>query len=411
MSPPVSNVVFCVPFVREASLRFVRGIANLPGVRLGLVTQDPRAALPNELDRAITGHWQVRDALDPDHLVEGVRGVARQLGGLNRVVGMLEQLQVPLGAVRDRLGVEGMGEEVARAFRDKARMKEVLRAAGVPCARSRLCTDADEARSFAALVGYPVVVKPPAGAGAKATFRVADRGGLEEALRVLTPGPSRPLQVEEFVVGREHSFDAANVGGRTVWHSVSRYDPTPLHVLETPWIQWTVTVPREADHPQYDDIRAVGAKALAALGMTSGVSHMEWFRRPDGSLAISEVGARPPGAQICSLHSYAHDFDLYAAWGRLVVFDEFTPPQRRYAAGAAYLRAQGEGRVIRALHGVEQAQREIGELVVEARLPRVGAEPTGTYEGDGYVILRHASTDVVERALRRLVTLVRVELG
>ena len=39
------------------------------------------------------------------------------------------------------------------------------------------------------------------------------------------------------------------------------------------------------------------------------------------------------------------------------------------------------------------------------------AEPTGTYEGDGYVILRHASTEVVEKALRRLVTLVRAELG
>jgi hypothetical protein len=102
---------------------------------------------------------------------------------------------------------------------------------------------------------------------------------------------------------------------------------------------------------------------------------------------------------------------MYAAWGRAVVLDEFTPPERRYAAGAAYLRAQGQGRTIRAVHGVEQAQREVGELVVEARLPQVGAEPTGGYEGDGYVILRHASTEVVERALRRLVTLVRVELG
>ena len=405
------HVVFCVPFFREASIRFVKGVAALPDVRLALVTQDPRSALPPDVDRMLTGHWQVKDGLDGEALVEGVRGAARQLGGLDRVVGMLEQLQVPLGYVRDRLGVEGMGEQVARNFRDKSRMKDVLRAAGVPCARHRLCTNFDEARSFAALVGYPIVVKPPAGAGAKATFRVGDGRALEDALRALSPSPDRPLQVEEFVTGKEHSFDAVNVGSRTVWHSLTRYEPSPLQVLETPWIQWTVLVPREIDHPQWNDIRAVGAKALSALGMTSGLSHMEWFRRPDGSLAVSEVGARPPGAQICSLHSYAHDFDMYGAWGRLVVLDEFTAPERRYAAGAAYLRAQGQGRTIRAVHGIEQAQREVGELVVEARLPQVGAEPTGTYEGDGYVILRHASTEVVERALRRLVTLVRVELG
>jgi hypothetical protein len=405
------HVVFCVPFFRETSLRFVRGIAALPDVRLALVTQDHRSALPPEVDRLLAGHWQVRDGLDPEQLLEGVRGVARQMGRVDRVVGMLEQLQVPLGVVRDRMGIEGMGEQVARNFREKSRMKDVLRASGVPCARHRLCTTPDEAISFAATVGFPLVVKPPDGAGAKATFRVSDRDALDDALRSLAPRPERPLQVEEFVTGREHSFDAVNVGNRTVWHSITRYDPPPLHVLENPWIQWTVMVPREIDHPQWNDIRSVATRGLAALGMTTGMSHMEWFRRQDGSIAVSEVGARPPGAHICSLHSYAHDFDLYAAWGRLVVHDQFTPPERRFAAGAAYLRGQGQGRVVRALHGVDQAHREIGELVVEASLPKIGAQATGTYEGDGYVIVRHASTEVVERALRRIVSLVRVELG
>jgi hypothetical protein len=69
------------------------------------------------------------------------------------------------------------------------------------------------------------------------------------------------------------------------------------------------------------------------------------------------------------------------------------------------------GTRIARIHGLDQAQLEVGELVVEARLPQVGAEPTGTYEGDGYVIVRHASTEVVETALRRIVSLVRVELG
>src|SRR5262245_26037466 len=58
---PMRNVVFCVPFFRETSLRFVRGIAALPGVRLGLVTQDHRSALPQELSRTLASHWQVKD--------------------------------------------------------------------------------------------------------------------------------------------------------------------------------------------------------------------------------------------------------------------------------------------------------------------------------------------------------------
>ena len=36
---------------------------------------------------------------------------------------------------------------------------------------------------------------------------------------------------------------------RTVWASVSDYRPPPLTVLRNPWIQWTVLLPRELDHP------------------------------------------------------------------------------------------------------------------------------------------------------------------
>ena len=92
------------------------------------------------------------------------------------------------------------------------------------------------------------------------------------------------------------------------------------------------------------------------------------------------------------------------------MFDEFDPPPRRFSAGAAYLRGQGSGRVV-AIRGLEEAQRELGDLVVEARLPRSGQSPSGTYEGEGYVVLRHPETAVVERGLRRLVSLVRVELS
>jgi hypothetical protein len=164
------------------------------------------------------------------------------------------------------------------------------------------------------------------------------------------------------------------------------------------------------DHPRYDDIRSVAFRALAALGMDTGLSHMEWFRRRDGSLAISEVAARPPGAQFTTLISYAHDMDVYRAWARLMVHDAFDPPPRRWAAGIAFLRGQGTGRVVN-VRGLAEAQRELAGLVVEARLPRAGQSPGGGYEGEGFVVLRHAETAVVAAGLARVVELVRVDLG
>lgn len=403
--------IFVAPVLAETTMRFVESTAALDGVRLALITQEPAQRLSARLRGRLAAYERVPDGLDPDVLTRAVRAVAGRIGRPHRLFGALEQLQVPLAIVRERLGIEGPGVEVATNFRDKAQMKDVLRAAGVPCARHGLAHDAAEGRRIAADIGFPLVAKPPAGAAAKGTYRVDDEGQLGDVLRIARPTADDPLLLEEFVIGEEHSFDSVMIAGRPVWYSLTHYIPGPLQVMENPWIQWTVLLPREMEHPRYDDIRDVAYRALRALGLETGLTHMEWFRRKqDGSVAVSEVGARPPGAQFTTLISYAHDIDFYRAWGRLMVFDSFTPPPRKYAAGIAYLRGQGRGRVV-AIHGLERMQRELGELVVETRLPRLGSHPASSYEGDGYVVLRHPDTAVVADALRRLVAGIRVELG
>ncbi|MCH9650126.1 MAG: ATP-grasp domain-containing protein [Deltaproteobacteria bacterium] len=405
------NVVFVAPFLMPATLSFVEATANLPGVRLGLLSQQPAEHLPSSLRHRLAAHWRVDNALDAQQLADGTRQLQRVLGGpIHRLFGALEQLQVPLGEVRDSLGIEGMGADAANNFRDKARMKTALRQAGLPCARHRLVTSLKEAKDFALEVGFPMVVKPPDGAGAKATFRVDSTEALLEALDLLRPTPGREALLEEFITGEEFSFETLSIRGRPVWSSVSHYQPTPLEVLRNPWIQWCVLLPKELEDPQFAAIHQAGPQALQTLGMGTGLSHMEWFRRSDGSIAISEVGARPPGAQITTLLSYAHDTNFKAVWSHLMVFDELKLPPRQWATGAAFLRGQGIGKV-KDIEGLDRAQKELGPLVVETKLPRAGQSPASGYEGEGYVILRHPETKVVEQALRRLVSLVRVRLA
>jgi formate-dependent phosphoribosylglycinamide formyltransferase (GAR transformylase) len=404
------TVHFVLPFPAPIADRFLTAVAALPEVRLGVISQDPLERLPEALRARLAGHWRVPDCFDGQQLADGVRSLASRTGRPDRLLGVLEQLQEPLGAVRDALGIPGMGWQAAHNFRDKARMKTVLREGGVPCARHCLAEDAAAVWALAERAGFPLVVKPPAGAGARATFRLDSSEQLEQALQADPPRAGQPWMVEEFILGDEQSFDTICIGGRPVWHSLTHYLPTPLEALRHPWIQWCVVLPREVDDPRYDDIRAAAFRSLEVLGMGTGLAHMEWFRRQDGSVAVSEVAARPPGAQITALMSYAHDFDFYSAWARLVVFEEWAKPERRYAAGAAFLRGQGTGRV-QAVHGVERAQREMGHLVVESKLPRRGQPRSSSYEGEGYVIVRHPETKVVIEALRKLISSVRVEVA
>ncbi len=405
------NAVFVAPFFAETTLRFIDAAASLPGVQLGLVSQDAEGKLPPGVREKLAGHYRVEDGLDLGSIRPAVRAIERALGSVDRLLGTLEQLQVPLGALRDELGIDGMGAKAARNFRDKAQMKTVLSEAGLPCAQHRLIGHPAEGFSFARDVGFPLIAKPPAGAGAQSTFRLDDENALADCLASMPPSSERPTLLEEFIVGEEHSFDSVVLGGKLVWHSINDYSPGPIEVLRQPWIQWCVVSPFDVDDARYAAIREVAGPALSALGLKNGLSHMEWFQRDDGRVAISEVGARPPGAQFATILSYAYDFDFYRAWAHLMVHDAWEPPPRRFAVGAAYLRGQGRGERVSAIHGIEQAQSEIGELVVESKLPKIGQSRSGTYEGDGYVILRHPDTKVVQSALARLVERIYVELS
>src|SRR5688572_20138021 len=262
--PPMVVAAFVAPFLLPATARFVVTAARVPGVSLAVITTEPADRLSPDLREHLDGHWRVDDALDPQQLVAAVRGLSQQMGPIERLVGALEQLQVPMAYARDVLGLDGMDVPTALNVRDKSRMKTVLRAAGVPCARHQLVTNPAEALGFAEEVGFPLVAKPPAGAGAQATYRLDDVIALRGWLEAIPPRADAPGLLEEFLVGEEHTFDSVTVGGHTVWSSVSDYLPPPLEVLRNPWMQWTVLLPREVDDPRYDGIWEIGPAALEA---------------------------------------------------------------------------------------------------------------------------------------------------
>lgn len=408
----VRHVVFVAPRFLHNTLRYVKAFAELSDARVSLISEDPESRLATPLRERIVGHYAVQNCLEASELIRACEAISKGVGPIDRLAGVLEQLQLPMAEVRDAVGIEGMSLEVARNFRDKDRMKEVLRRAGVPVARSVLASSPGQLREFAEQVGFPIVVKPPAGLGARATFRITSEEQLRGLFALgLAPSVAQPAQAEEFVVGREFTCETITINGQTMWRSGTRYYPGPLEVLENPWMQYVVLLPREAEDPTWRSFDPINEAALSALGIKTGLSHMEWFRRDDGSMLVNEVGARPPGAQIMPLMSIAHETDMFADWAALVGCDRYEPKPRKWAAGVAFFRGQGRGQRVAAVHGWEQARAAVGDMLVEAQLPKVGQPRADGYEGEGYAIIRDASTEAALEGLRQLVTRVRVELG
>jgi hypothetical protein len=57
---------------------------------------------------------------------------------------------------------------------------------------------------------------------------------------------------------------------------------------------------------------------------------------------------------------------------------------------------------------VKEANERVGAVVVESKLPAIGAPKSDGYEGDGYVIVRAESDEVAKHALKTIVETVRV---
>ena len=295
-------------------------------------------------------------------------------------------------------------------------MKDVLRAHGVPVARSALVTSNSGLRTFVSSVGYPVIVKPPAGLGAKATYRIASHDELVALERSnARPTASQPLQVEEFVRAREHTCETVTIRGKAVWRSGTRYLPSPLEVLENPWMQYCVLLPREDENTEWTKFAPINGEALSALfgrdadsAAGTALSHMEWFLRDDGTSLVNEVGVRPPGVAIMPLMSIAHETDLIADWAELIAHDRFSPHPRKCAAGAAFFRGSGPGTRIATVRGVEEAALAVGDALVEMRTPKVGQIRNESYEGEGWALVRHPTTEGAKQALLSLVQNVQV---
>jgi biotin carboxylase len=401
------NVLFITPFPSQ-TMEYASAAASLDEVRmLGIAQEAPLGRDAELFGDVVT----VDNTDDPAQLIAAARVLESRHGRVHRVLGIRESLQVPIGEVRRALGVRGPGPETAELFRNKARMKDELRRHGLPCARHRLLRSWSDAEAVIAEIGLPVVVKPLAGNNCAGVWRARTIDELRHALSALHASPENPALAEEMLVGREFSFDAITIDGQVRFHSLSQYSPTTLEAMETPGGQWVVVLPRNISGTEWSDAIDLGIRVIAALGLDTGVTHMEWFRRDDGSLAVSEIAGRPAAGNHMPLIGWAYDIDLDRAWARALVDDAFDGPYDRcYAVGCAYLRGVGRGRVQR-VTGVDRVRELVGPLIVEARLPELGAPSVEHYDGDVSISVRHPDTDVVLAAMKMVTETIVIEYG
>jgi biotin carboxylase len=291
-------------------------------------------------------------------------------------------------------------------------MKELLDAAGLRTPGHESTDTVAGVWAAAERLGFPLIVKPIAGAGSADTYRADSAAELDAIMPMLRHVPQ--VIVEEFIDAEEFTYDTICAGGRVLFENICWYLPRPLLTKLHEWISPVTVALRALDAPDLQAGRVLGAAAAKALGFRDGFTHMEWYRKADGEVVFGEIAARPPGARMVDVMNYATDANLFSAWAEAVTYGRISQPiERRYNSASIFKRAEGAGRITR-YEGLDHLLAEYGEHVAALELLPVGA-PRRDWRAvsisDGMVIVRHRELSKTIEMTERFATELRLYAG
>lgn len=368
---------------------FARGLAEHGAAVLG-VANGPAHELPELTRQVLSGYLHVHDLFsDTDSAISQIR---RWLGKrhVDRVCCLWEPGVELAAQIREALGVPGQSYEQAQRFRNKDLMKQALAVGGVRVPLHEVAHSAAEVRRAAEKIGYPLIIKPLAGAGSQDTFRCDSERDVTAAIGQL--GHIDVVDVEEFIDGEEFTFDTICAKGDIKYFHIGYYRPRPLIARTNEWISPQTLSYRHVDDPWVSGGRTMGEQVIKVLGYDTGFTHMEWYRKSDGEVVFGEIAARPPGARTVDLMNFASDADLFKGWAEAELNGDFSLEiERNYNAACITKRAMGQGRITR-IEGLDRVKANCGDAIQAIDLLPVGAERRNwknTLLSDGYISLRH----------------------
>ncbi|MEV8128698.1 ATP-grasp domain-containing protein [Streptomyces sp. NPDC085944] len=273
----------------------------------------------------------VADPTDQAALNAAGRNLAERYD-LAGVMTWTEWYLVPVARLARQLGLNTTTPEALQGCRNKHISRSLFARHGVPSAVSVGVRTEQEAADAAALIGYPVVLKPAAHAASMGVIRVDTAHELPAAyaFAAQTAGhgvESTQVLVEEYLDGEEVSVECVTYQGLTTVVAVTRKT-----VGMPPFFEELAHVV-DADDPLFPVVAPVAVAALDAVGVTDGVSHVE-IRIVDGRPRLIEVNARLAGDMIGHLVHLATGVDLARAAADIAcgVRPHLTPTRSQAAA-------------------------------------------------------------------------------
>ena len=349
------------------------------GVNVLGIGDCPYDALNENVKKSLTEYYYVESMQDYDQMFRAVAFLSFKHGKIDWIESHSEAFLEMDARLREDFNITtGLHTADVERFRHKSAMKPYYRKAHIPTARLSEIPSIREAKAFAQKVGYPVIVKPDVGSGAKGVARIDTPSELEW---FFWEKSTESYVMEEFIHGNIYSYDAiVNSKGKPLFESMTVW---PSSIMEIVSEQLDLAYHVAADMP--DDLREAGRAVIRTFNIQRRFVHLEFFRLTEnqnflgkeGELVGLEVNLRPPGGYTADMMNYAHSSDVYQIWADMVTMDGFRFPKRPEHRFCVYA---GRRSRFAYLHShAEIMDRYKQEVVMHEAMPKTMQPQMGNY--------------------------------
>lgn len=299
-------------------------------------------------------------------------------------------------AITAAKGLPGVGVATAHALTHKIALRRRLADAGVPQPRYAAVRMLSERRRAIDEVGFPAVLKPANAGGQRGVFRIASLDDVDAHLHeALSASPTGEAVLEELVAGTEMIQIAAAQDGHLIPLTLSDrlqagFGVASAHVY--PAATYGVAL---------EETERIALRALAAIGLRSGVAFVELVATADGRIVVvacTPIALGGPLEELVRIATGVNTIDVE------LLPDKAVEPRLTQPVAIRFLTAQPgplpAGRVervgtldkVRAFPGVVEAELDVraGETIHPVRTAA---------DRRGYVIaIADTNLDALDRA-------------
>jgi biotin carboxylase len=316
---------------------------------------------------------------------------------------------VPTAAyISEKLGLPGIWYETALRATNKFLMREACRKAGVPMPAYRKVRTTDEAAGAAEEIGYPVVIKPVDSQSSRGVAKVFNPSDMYMWFpRAIENTREQSVLIEEMMTGVESSLEGFVIDGKlTVLGICDKVKCPPPFSYDL-----RLVYPAFFEQKIIDEMKAMNQTIVAAIGISSGITHTEMIVTPEGPRLL-EIAARGCGSRVASdLIPAMTGVDLTGLKIAQLFGSHISVKRTLYKCGILEFIMLPEG-IVKKITGMQEAVKIPGVLAAELFVRKgdtIGIIDSGR-KRPGYVLAIGDSRDEVVEKVESVKKMLCIEM-